>query len=97
MNKVGKYKSEYNTLLHLSLPCVDIFESDGLKIHISKRHPNCLQYIPKLSDIINTPDYIGTNPKEKDSIEFIKQYADNVLVAVKLDPKRRLYVCSIML
>ena len=37
-------------------------------------------------DIITAPNYIGVNPHEQGvSIEFIKKYADNVMIGIKLD------------
>lgn len=93
---VAKYKSVYNDLLHINLPCTDIFQSTGLIRHIEKRHPNCLQYVNNVSEIISSPDYIGTNPQEQNSIEFVKRYDQNILVAVKLDiTKNYLYVASL--
>ena len=93
---VGTYKSIYNRLLNLNLPCSDIFQSDGLKKHIAKRHPQHISYIKNITEIISSPDYIGTNPREQNSIEFIKRYSENILVAVKLDSKDNyLYVASL--
>ncbi|WP_409970106.1 PBECR2 nuclease fold domain-containing protein [Bengtsoniella intestinalis] len=56
-----------------------------------------MKYIERLSDIIQSPDYIGVNPKEQGkSIELIKVLDDNVLVGVKFDKSRDyLYVASI--
>ena len=93
---VGKYQSLYNTLLNLNLPCNDIFRSAGLSKHILKRHPECAAYIDNIPEILSNPDYIGTNPREKNSIEFIKCYSENILVAVKLDlQKDYYYVASV--
>lgn len=42
-----------------------------------------------LPEIIDKPDYLGV--KQKDfSIQFIKRYKDNILVAVRIDGKGRL-------
>lgn len=63
-----------------------IFQSDGLIKHIKKRHPECTQYINKISEIIQNPDYIGINPNEKGrSFELVKIFQDNVQIGIKLD------------
>lgn len=96
LKPVSKYRPIYNTLLHQNLPCTDIYMSDGLYKHILKRHPSCISYLNNISDIVDHPDYIGTNPKENNSIEFVKCYSENILVAVKLDVQDEyLYIASI--
>lgn len=52
-----------------------------------------IDYIP---DIILKPDYIGVNLNEQGlSVEFIKKYADNVLIGIKLDAEEEyLYVST---
>ena len=54
--------------------------------HIEKRkHFDVLPYFTNLEEIIKNPDYVGINPNEKDlSLEYVKVYEDNVLVAVKI-------------
>lgn len=96
MHTVGKYKEEFNKQLNINLPIDNIYQSDGLTIHIKKRHPGFEKYISDIPDIINSPDYIGVNPKEADSVELIKLLDDNILVAVKLDKNdNRLFVASL--
>lgn len=96
MNIVGKYPQKFNEKLNLTLPCTDIVQSDGLIIHIQKRHPGYESYLQQLSVIIRQPDYIGKNPREPDSIELVKILDENILVAVKLDKKNAsLYVASL--
>lgn len=89
--KIGTFKPEYNNNLNTNLPCLDIMQSTGLYKHIAKSHPNCVQYLGNVSDILDHPDYIGTNPKEPNSIELVKIYADNILIAVKLDSDNGYY------
>lgn len=96
MKKVGTYPQKFNDLLGLSLPCIDIMQSDGLEVHIRKRHAGYEPYLSKLSEIIRQPDYIGRNPKEPHSVELVKRLDENILVAIKLDTKRDyLYVASL--
>ena len=83
--EIGKFKSEYNQNLNTQLPCLKIMQSNGLIKHISKKHPNQIKYLKNVKDILDNPDYIGVNPKEPDSIELVKVYADNILIAIKLD------------
>ena len=89
--KIGVYKGQYDTLLGRVLPKLNIIQSEGLEKHVSKRHPSCLKYLSKVSEIISSPDYVGINPKESDSFELIKKYDDNILVGIKLDIKNDYY------
>ena len=86
--EVGIYAEYYNRILDIDLPILKIVQSKGLKIHIQKRHPNVIGYLPNIPDIITEPDYIGTNPKEPNSIELVKIYQDNIKLAIKLDIDR---------
>ena len=88
---IGAYNGQYDALLGIHLPKLNIVQSEGLEKHIVKRHPNCLQYLNKIGEIISTPDYIGVNPKECGSFELIKQYDNNILVGIKLDIKNNYY------
>ncbi|WP_134687547.1 PBECR3 domain-containing polyvalent protein [Brevibacillus migulae] len=73
----------------------EVWMYPGLKKHVMKQHPGIFeayhQYIP---DVIESPDYIGQNPKEPNSVEFIKQISDTILLAIKLDPSGYLYVST---
>ena len=89
--EVGIYSGQYDTLLGINLPKLNIVQSEGLEKHISKRHPSCLKYLSKISEIISHPDYIGINPKESGSFELIKKYDDNVLIGIKIDIKNNYY------
>lgn len=94
--RVGEYQSRFNELTGQQIPCVSIYQSDGLITHIHNRHPGeekLLEYIP---EIIRCPDYVGKNPKEPDSVELVKQVDKNVMVCIKLDIKNGyLYVASV--
>ena len=96
LNIVGEYIESFNTLTSLNLPCGSIYISDGFSVHIQKRHPKYVKYIARISEIISSPDYIGCNPKEPDSIELIKIFDENIQLAIKLDKKQGyLYVASL--
>lgn len=96
LSRVGTYRELFNQLTGCVLPLYDIYQSSGLPIHVKKGHPDCLKYINSIPDIISSPDYIGTNPKEPDSVELIKILDKNILVAIKLDIKNQyFYVASL--
>ncbi len=42
-----------------------------------------------IPEIIDKPDYLGVKKKDS-SIQFIKRYKDNILIAVRIDGKGRL-------
>lgn len=89
--KIGSYKRIFNEKLKIDLPCLDIYQSKGLIKHIEKRHPDCLKYMDHISDILCNPNYIGTNPKEPNSIELIKTYDKNIQIAIKLNANDEYY------
>lgn len=78
----------------LYTPC-PIFISDNNIKHIQKAHPEDYNnYFNKLSDIINTPDYVGINPKDK-SLQLIKVFDSNVLVALRVTSSNVMFVRSL--
>ena len=92
---VGEYIEAFNQATDQSLPCGIIYQSIGLEKHILDRHPEQIDNLKYIPDIIRRPDYIGKNPNEENSIELIKTIGDNIQVCVKLDLKHNyLYVAS---
>lgn len=65
----------------------------GLNRHLERRnHQDVLPYYTKLADIITNPDYVGVNPREKEqSLELVKKFDNNVLVALKLHKSGEFY------
>lgn len=96
LSVVGEYTETFNDLTAAALPCGPIYMSEGFSVHIQKRHPGHVKYIERVPEIITSPDYIGCNPKEPDSIELVKVLDENILLAIKLDKKQDyLYVASL--
>lgn len=94
--QVGVYSPAFNKSLNVALPCGNIYQSNGLRKHIQHRHPDCIKYLSSIPDIINHPDYVGTNPREPNSIELVKKYDSHVLIGIKLDlDEDYLYVASL--
>ncbi len=94
---VGKLYQKLNIIAGTDLPNMEIYCSIGLSVHLKKsNHGNCLKYIKEIPEIIENPDYVGKNPKEPNSIELVKKFSENILVAIKLDIKENyLYVASL--
>lgn len=93
---VGCYQERFNRLLNLQLPVRDIYLSAGLRKHVKKRHPNCVRYLKQIKSIIANPDYIGVHPREPNSLELVKVYDQNILVAIKLNAENgQYYVASL--
>ncbi len=88
---VGKFQNDYNQKLNINLPILDIYQDLGLYKHVKSNHPNCIQYLNKISDILISPDYIGQNPKVPNSVELIKNFGDNLQIAIKLDSNNNYY------
>lgn len=94
---VGRYTQKFNIFTGQALPMFDIVQSvPGLEKHVIKRHPECMEYIDHIPEIIQKPDYIGKNPKEENSVELVKVYHHNIQIAVKLDERNgRFFVASL--
>ena len=94
--KVGVYIQAFNDILNINLPCGDILQSAGLIVHVKKRHPDYVDYLENVSEIIMYPDYIGVNPHEGNSIELVKCFDENIQIGIKLDIKNNyLYVSTL--
>lgn len=98
MKVIGKVHQKIKDLLGINVAVDRIILSEGLIKHLKKRHHlNMLPYMDKISEILKEPDYVGINPNEPDtSLEYVKVYADNVLVAVKLDIKEGQFFIATM-
>jgi hypothetical protein len=85
MKKVGRI---HKNLLNGA----DIYQSDGLEKHIQKRHPECVEYLDNIPDVISNPDYVGKSPRENaNSIELIKVLEKNITIGIKLDTVENYY------
>lgn len=79
----------------LDIKDTDILMWDDRIQHIEKHRMNFRNiydfdyYVDMIPEIIENPDYIGVKEKNK-SIQFIKQYDNNILIAVRLTTKGRL-------
>lgn len=94
---VGTYNTNFDAYLPRNIGGGIIYQSDGLRSHIQKRHPDCLQYMHLIPSIIASPDYIGVNPNEKNlSFELVKVISQNVQIGIKLDTADNyLYVATL--
>ena len=94
---VGTIPHSLHTQLPSTIANYTVYQSDGLKKHIEKRHPDCLSYLNNISDIIKSPDYIGISPNETvPSFELVKKLNNNVLIGIKLDKKDNyLYIATL--
>lgn len=83
---IASYNKNLNKYLPFSLDYDLIYQSHGLKKHILKRHPECIEYLHYLPFILNHPDYIGVNPNETGtSLELVKVFDKNIQIGIKLD------------
>ncbi|WP_461207642.1 PBECR3 domain-containing polyvalent protein [Clostridium sp. DL1XJH146] len=69
--------------------------------HMKNKHPESYRiYGDKISEIINSPDFIAKHPNKK-SIEYIKVFKnkkdDYVLVAVRASGNNRLFVKTLFI
>ena len=56
--------------------------------HIKDGHyEDYMKYGHRISEIIGSPDYYGSNDKYANTIELYKKFDDNVLLAIKVNKK----------
>ncbi|MDH6374917.1 hypothetical protein M2444_006781 [Paenibacillus sp. PastF-3] len=84
LEKIGQIDPEIIALLGLNLsPGQPILVGPQNLEHMKGEHPeDYLQFGAHLSQIVNNPDYVSLHP-ENGSIQFIKEFPDRVMVAVR--------------
>lgn len=94
---IAAYNKTLNQYLPYQLDYDYVYQSAGLKKHILKRHPECIEYLRFLQYIISHPDYIGVNPNEAGiSFELVKTINKHVQIGIKLDAHDNyLYVATL--
>ena len=99
MKQVGRIKSEYFQILELD-DSIDIVKVniENLRKHLENRnHDNMIKYLSRISELLENPDYIGINPRERGrSIEYVIQLEENVLIGIKLDYKNEYFYIATM-
>lgn len=95
--RIAPFNKSINEFLSCNLQYDYIYQSSGLKKHILKRHPECVEYLQYIPFIITHPDYIGINPNEAGtSFELVKVFDKNIQIGIKLDLKDDyLYVATL--
>lgn len=91
---VGYLRQDIIDILCISLPSIEILMYPGAIKHMKKRPKDFENYFQRIPEIISEPDYIGIHPKEPNSVELVKYFDNNVLVAIKLDPSGYLYLST---
>ncbi len=83
-SKVGLLKQKVIDILSVNLLPAEIFLLWGGIKHIKNKRLICFKnHLNDIPEIIKNPEYIGTNPKYPDSVEFLKEMGGvNILVAV---------------
>ena len=96
MKKIGYISQSVIKLLDLKIsPDTPVFIGETNITHIKNRHPyEYEKYYKDIGMIINTPDYIGKNPKDN-SLLFVKLYKTDdeyIRVAVKITSNGKCFV-----
>lgn len=98
MKAVGVYVQAFNDLTGQSIPCGIIYQSNGLRTHVERRHPQSIGLMNHIETVIKAPDYVGAHPQEENSVELVKRIDENIMVCIKLDNREGyLYVASVFL
>lgn len=99
MENIGTITKDVKKMLSISSDVNQILiHYDNFKKHLIKRnHQNMISHIPKISQYLKNPDYVGINPREKGiSLEYVVQVEPNILIAVKLDSKNGYFYVATM-
>lgn len=95
---IGHYNNKFNKLIEKNITTNEIKVCDGLKAHLKKnKHQDCIEYIPKLPELLKSPDYVGVNPNiEEESFQYVKNIDNKtILIGIKKDEENDyLYVAT---
>lgn len=76
---ISKYTDKFQTTTN------DVILTPERKVHIVDKHPEVVEYIEKIEDILKKPDAIYQQMKKEDTIWIIKNFEGNVKVTIKLN------------
>lgn len=92
---VGMLRREVEVALEINMEEKKILIYPSTLKHIRTRHPHVYrEYLKKLPEILAEPDYVGISFENPTRLEFIKEYKECLLVALKIDSQGNLYVSS---
>ncbi|MGL5675986.1 MAG: PBECR2 nuclease fold domain-containing protein [Cellulosilyticaceae bacterium] len=91
----GVLEEAIATLLQVEVNQNEILIYPGAIKHMKKRHPHAFrEYFKKVPEILANPDYVGMSGQNPTRIEFVKQYKESILVALKYNEDNQLFVSS---
>lgn len=101
MKTIGYFSKEIVDLLNLDVAYgTPIFIGESNIEHIKNRHPyEYDKYFDSIEEILNSPDYVGLNPKDN-SVAYVKEYQINsefIRVAVRITPNKKCYAKTLHL
>lgn len=101
MKTIGYFSKEIVNLLNLDVAYgTPIFIGESNIEHIKNRHPyEYDKYFDSIEEILNSPDYVGLNPKDN-SVAYVKEYQINsefIRVAVRITPNKKCYAKTLHL
>ncbi len=83
---------------YYSLTCAspEVYLPPGVLKHLKKHgHWNdFIKYYKEIPKMITSPDYVGQNPKEPNTIEMYKVISDHVILPIKLNKADGLFMSS---
>lgn len=92
---VGFLDDKISALLNITGTSKEIYLGPSNAQHMIDSHVSIYdQYFECIPDIISSPDYVGKHPSDG-SIEYIKEYDERVLLAVRVSQSGRLYARSL--
>ena len=92
---VGKLREDIKELFNLPKEMSEIVIYPGAIKHIKRKHPHAFKlYFHKIPQIIAEPDYVGMSEHHTMRIEYIKYLKEPILLALKYDGYKNLFVSS---
>ncbi len=98
MRKIGFISDKVKSILNIqSLEDDNIYLGSTNIEHMQNSHPKDYEkYKDQLRNIVNTPDYVGINPKDS-SLEYVKEFKienEYVKVAVRVTTSNKYFARS---
>ncbi|WP_141430877.1 plasmid-related protein [Bacillus sp. 03113] len=83
---------------HYCIECssYEVYMLPGFLKHLQRRGhwKDFLKYYEEIPSAIANPDYVGQNPREPGTVELYKVMRNYVLIAIKMNPDKRLFLGS---
>lgn len=94
--KVGVIPEIIIEFYQIKCSSLNVYMPPGVLKHLKRKgHWNdFLKYFESIPEMISSPDYVGQNPKEPNTVELYKVVNDHVIIPIKLNKENGLFMSS---